>query len=67
MRARTPDQVTREIRAELHTKRCQDKDHSSARLRADAQALDLDLWHLGVLTKRTTWSGIVSKKNKAAQ
>ena len=62
MMARTADQAIRGIRAELHAKRCKDKDHSPSRMRADAQALDLDLWHLGVLTKRTTWSGFEQKK-----
>lgn len=53
--ARTADQAIREIRSELHEARCRDGDHSGPRLFDDAQKLDLDLWHLGIRTRRTTW------------
>lgn len=61
MKAIRADQVIRALRAELHAARCKDKNHSVQRMRDDAQALDLDLWHLGILTRRTTWGGVERK------
>lgn len=60
--ARTADMAIRELRAELHTARCIDGDHSPRRLFDDAQKLDMDLWPLGILTKRTTWGADPEEK-----
>lgn len=55
MRLRTADEAIRELRAELHSARCADKDHSDKRLFYDGQRLDLDMWLIGIPCKRTTW------------
>lgn len=65
MRARTPDQARRALREELHAKRCKDNDHSTERIRSDGNALDLELWHLKMLVKRTTWCGIAYEKKES--
>ena len=64
MRARTEDQARRELRAELHAARCANNDHSTKRMRSDANALDLDLWHLRILRKRTFWGGVEQTKKQ---
>ncbi|MBI2305757.1 MAG: hypothetical protein HYU78_00505 [Rhodocyclales bacterium] len=55
MTTKTPDQIRREIRGELHRQRCLDNDHSISRLLDDASKLDAELKARGVLKYPTHW------------
>lgn len=50
----TADQYRRSIRAELHTRRCQDGDHTEARLWHDARELDRRMVEAGYSRKHAT-------------
>lgn len=48
--------IRKELRAELHKKRCEDKDQSPQRLAQDAQWLNDKLAELGITSQRNaTW------------
>ena len=52
----TADQYRRQVRADLHKKRCRDKDHSEARLWIDARTLDVLMTRKGFPVRHpTTW------------
>lgn len=55
MTTKTPDQIRREIRGELHRQRCLDNDHSISRLLDDACKLDAELKRLGAYQYPTMW------------
>ena len=64
------DQYRRQIRADLHAKRCRDKDHSELRLWQDARTLDLLMTRKGfVVTVPTSWGTSPSEtaRSKARQ
>lgn len=52
---KSPDQIRREIRGELHRQRCLDNDHSVARMLDDACKLDAELKRQGVFKYPSQW------------
>jgi hypothetical protein len=52
----TPDQLRRQIRADLHSARCRDRDQSDSRLWNDARKLDRRMTEAGFPPAHpTTW------------